>query len=92
MPGIRPGEQTARYIDKILMRLTLTGSCTSRWCLLPEFLRLQYSDAVLFRWYVALDHCGDHHGFHMAQLQAYMMSHQYEGLLRGELQGGFPVR
>lgn len=44
IPGIRPGDQTARYIDKILMRLTLVGAIyITSVCLLPEFLVLQYN-------------------------------------------------
>jgi len=82
VPGIRPGEQTARYIDKILMRLTLIGAVyITLVCLLPEFLVLQWNvpfyfggTSLLIIVVVTMDF--------MAQVQAYMMSHQYEPLLR----------
>ncbi|MBL8514770.1 MAG: preprotein translocase subunit SecY [Betaproteobacteria bacterium] len=93
VPGIRPGEQTARYIDKILMRLTLTGSVyITLVCLLPEFLRLQYNVPFYFGGTSLLIIVVTTMDF-MAQLQAYMMSHQYEGLLKkANFKGGFPVR
>ena len=57
IPGIRPGEQTARHIDRILSRLTLAGAIyITAVCLLPEFLVLQVQRAVLFRRHVAADH------------------------------------
>jgi len=82
VPGIRPGEQTARYIDKILMRLTLSGAIyITAVCLLPEFMRLQWNvpfyfggTSLLIIVVVTMDF--------MAQVQAYMMSHQYESLMR----------
>ncbi len=82
IPGIRPGEQTARYIDTILGRLTLIGAVyIAAVCLLPEFLIL-YGDAqfyfggtsLLIIVVVVMDF--------MAQVQAHMMSHQYEGLMK----------
>ncbi len=82
VPGIRPGEQTARYIDKILMRLTLAGAVyITAVCLLPEFLVLKWNvpfyfggTSLLIIVVVTMDF--------MAQVQAYLMSHQYESLLR----------
>jgi preprotein translocase subunit SecY len=82
VPGIRPGEQTARYIDRIITRLTLIGSLyITLVCLLPEFLQRQYNvpfyfggTSLLITVVVTMDF--------MAQLQAYLMSHQYESLLK----------
>ncbi len=82
VPGIRPGDQTARYIDKILLRLTFVGSAyISIVCLLPEFLILEYNvpfyfggTSLLIIVVVTMDF--------MAQVQNYMMSQQYESLLK----------
>lgn len=82
IPGIRPGEQTARFIDKILMRLTLVGAIyITLVCLLPEFLILKYNvpfyfggTSLLILVVVTMDF--------MAQVQNYMMSQQYESLLK----------
>ena len=82
IPGIRPGDQTARYIDKILMRLTLIGAIyITLVCLLPEFLILKYNvpfyfggTSLLILVVVTMDF--------MAQVQNYMMSQQYESLLK----------
>ncbi len=82
VPGIRPGEQTARYIDKILMRLTLIGAVyVTLVCLLPEFLILKWNvpfyfggTSLLIIVVVTMDF--------MSQVQAYVMSHQYESLLK----------
>ena len=82
IPGIRPGDQTARYIDKILMRLTLAGAIyITAVCLFPEFLILRYNvpfyfggTSLLILVVVAMDF--------MAQVQNYMMSQQYESLLK----------
>ncbi|WP_374241816.1 preprotein translocase subunit SecY [Zoogloea sp.] len=82
VPGIRPGEQTARYIDKILMRLTLAGAVyITLVCLLPEFLILKWNvpfyfggTSLLIIVVVTMDF--------MSQVQAYIMSHQYESLLK----------
>ncbi len=82
VPGIRPGDQTARYIDKILARLTLAGAIyIALVCLLPEFLILKYNvpfyfggTSLLIIVVVTMDF--------MAQVQNYMMSHQYESLLK----------
>ncbi|MCL4690812.1 MAG: preprotein translocase subunit SecY, partial [Burkholderiales bacterium] len=94
VPGIRPGEQTARYVDKIITRLTLIGAIyITLVCLLPEFLHTQYNvpfyfggTSLLIVVVVTMDF--------MAQLQAYLMSHQYESLLKkANFKGsGFPVR
>jgi len=82
VPGIRPGEQTARYIDKILTRLTLAGALyITLVCLLPEFLVLRWNvpfyfggTSLLIIVVVTMDF--------MAQVQAYIMSHQYDSLLK----------
>jgi len=94
VPGIRPGEQTARYIEKIMMRLTLTGSVyVTLVCLLPEFLIVWKNvpfyfggTSLLIIVVVTMDF--------MAQVQAYVMSHQYESLLKkANFKGGmFPSR
>jgi preprotein translocase subunit SecY len=66
VPGIRPGEQTARYIDKILMRLTLVGAAyITLVCLLPEFLILKWNVPFYFRWHLAADYRGRDHGLHV---------------------------
>jgi len=82
VPGIRPGEQTAKYIDKILTRLTLVGAIyITLVCLLPEFLIVKWNvpfyfggTSLLIIVIVAMDF--------MAQVQAYIMTHQYESLLK----------
>jgi len=82
IPGIRPGDQTARYIDKILLRLTLVGAAYITFvCLLPEFLILKYNvpfyfggTSLLIIVVVTMDF--------MAQVQNYLMSQQYESLLK----------
>jgi preprotein translocase subunit SecY len=82
VPGIRPGEHTAKYIDKILVRLTLAGAVYITFvCLLPEFLILKYNvpfyfggTSLLIIVVVTMDF--------MAQVQNYMMSQQYESLLK----------
>ncbi len=94
VPGIRPGDQTSRYIDKILMRLTLVGAIyVTLVCLLPEFLILKWNvpfyfggTSLLIIVVVTMDF--------MSQVQAYVMSHQYESLLKkANFKGaGFPVR
>ena len=86
IPGIRPGEQTARYIDGVLTRLTLYGAMyITLVCLLPEFLILLWNvpfyfggTSLLIIVVVVMDFVG--------QAQAHMMSHQYEGLMKK--QGG----
>ncbi len=82
IPGIRPGEQTAKHIDKILSRLTLAGAVyITLVCLLPEFLILKYNvpfyfggTSLLIIVVVTMDF--------MAQVQNFMMSQQYESLLK----------
>ena len=82
IPGIRPGEQTARHIDKILSRLTLAGAVyITAVCLLPEFLVLKYNvpfyfggTSLLIIVVVTMDF--------WAQVQSYVMSQQYESLLK----------
>ena len=82
IPGIRPGDQTAKYIDKILLRLTLAGAVYITFvCLLPEFLILKYNvpfyfggTSLLIIVVVTMDF--------MAQVQNYLMSQQYESLLK----------
>ena len=94
VPGIRPGEQTAKFIDKILMRLTLIGSVyITLVCLLPEFLHMNYNVPFYFGGTSLLIIVVTTMDF-MAQLQAYLMSHQYESLLKkANFKGsGFPVR
>ncbi len=82
IPGIRPGDQTARYIDRIMGRLTLVGAAyITLVCLLPEFLILKFNTpfyfggtSLLIIVVVTMDF--------MTQVQSHLMSHQYEGLLR----------
>jgi preprotein translocase subunit SecY len=82
IPGIRPGEQTAKHIDKILSRLTLVGAIyITAVCLLPEFLVLKYNvpfyfggTSLLIIVVVTMDF--------WAQVQSYVMSQQYESLLK----------
>ena len=82
IPGYRPGEQTARYIDTILTRLTLFGSLyMTAVCLLPQFLIVQFNitfqlggTALLIVVVVVMDF--------MAQVQTHLMSHQYESLMK----------
>jgi len=82
IPGIRPGEQTAKHIDKILSRLTLAGAVyITLVCLLPEFLTLKYNvpfyfggTSLLIIVVVTMDF--------WAQVQSYIMSQQYESLLK----------
>jgi preprotein translocase subunit SecY len=65
IPGIRPGDQTAKYIDKILVRLTLAGAIYITFvCLLPEFLILKYNVPFYFGGTSLADHCGGDHGLH----------------------------
>jgi preprotein translocase subunit SecY len=82
IPGIRPGDQTARHIDKILSRLTMAGAIyITGVCLLPEFLNLKYNvpfyfggTSLLIIVVVTMDF--------WAQVQSYVMSQQYESLLK----------
>ncbi|QDD12616.1 preprotein translocase subunit SecY [Candidatus Methylopumilus rimovensis] len=82
VPGIRPGEQTAKYIDQIMGRLTLVGAVyITLVCLLPEFLILKFNvpfyfggTSLLIIVVVTMDF--------MTQVQSHLMSYQYEGLLK----------
>jgi preprotein translocase subunit SecY len=93
VPGIRPGEQTARYLEKILTRLTLGGAVyVMLVCLMPEFLILRWNvpfyfggTSLLIIVVVTMDF--------MAQVQAYVMTHQYESLLKkASFKGGMQAR
>ncbi len=82
IPGIRPGEQTSRYVDGVMTRLTLAGAIyITAVCLMPEFLILYWNvpfyfggTSLLIIVVVVMDF--------MAQVQAHLMSHQYEGLMK----------
>jgi len=82
VPGIRPGEQTARYIDSVMTRLTLVGAIyITLVCLLPNFLIVYWNvpfyfggTSLLIIVVVVMDV--------MAQVQAHLMSHQYDSLLK----------
>ncbi len=82
IPGIRPGKQTADYVDGVLTRLTFWGAAyITAVCLLPEFLILYWNvpfyfggTSLLIIVVVTMDF--------MSQLQAHLMSHQYEGLMK----------
>jgi preprotein translocase subunit SecY len=82
IPGIRPGEQTAKYIDTVMTRLTFVGAMyLVIVCLLPEFLILYWNvpfyfggTSLLIIVVVVMDF--------MAQIQSHMMSHQYEGIMK----------
>ncbi len=82
IPGIRPGEQTAKYIDTVMTRLTVAGAIyITSVSLLPEFMIVKWNvpfyfggTSLLIIVVVIMDF--------MAQVQAHMMSHQYEGLLK----------
>jgi len=82
IPGYRPGEQTSRYIDKVMTRLTLIGAFyITLVCLIPEFLIVGWNvpfyfggTSLLIIVVVSMDF--------MAQVQTYVMTHQYEGLLK----------
>ena len=94
VPGIRPGEQTARYIEKIILRLTLVGGIyVTLVCLLPEFLIVKWNvpfyfggTSLLIIVVVTMDF--------MAQIQSYVMSSQYESLMKkANFKGGvMPTR
>ena len=89
IPGIRPGDQTAKYIDTVMTRLTLAGAIyVTLVCLLPEFMILAWNvpfyfggTSLLIIVVVVMDF--------MAQVQAHIMSFQYESLLKkANLRGG----
>ena len=82
IPGIRPGEQTAQYIDTVMSRLTLVGAVyITAVCLLPEFMIVYWNvpfyfggTSLLIIVVVVMDF--------IAQVQSHLMSHQYEGLMK----------
>ncbi len=82
IPGIRPGEQTAKYVDGVMTRLTLAGAIyITSVCLLPEFLIVGWNvpfyfggTSLLIVVVVVMDF--------IAQVQSHLMSHQYEGLMK----------
>lgn len=82
IPGIRPGEQTARYIDKVMTRLTLAGAIyITLVCLIPEFMMVAFNaqfyfggTSLLIIVVVIMDF--------MAQVQTHLMTHQYESVLK----------
>ncbi|AQS35597.1 protein translocase subunit secY/sec61 alpha [Shewanella psychrophila] len=82
IPGIRPGEQTSRYIDKVMTRLTLAGALYITFiCLIPEFMLITWQvqfyfggTSLLIMVVVIMDF--------MAQVQTHMMSHQYESVMK----------
>ena len=89
IPGIRPGDQTASYIDGVMSRLTLGGAVyVTLVCLLPEFLIVKWNVPFYFggtSLLIVVVVCMDF----MAQVQARLMSHQYESLLKkANLTGG----
>jgi preprotein translocase subunit SecY len=82
IPGMRPGEQTASYLDNVLTKLTLAGAVyITSVCLLPEFLIVKFNvpfyfggTSLLIIVVVVMDF--------MSQVQAHLMSHQYDSLLK----------
>ena len=82
IPGIRPGEQTAKYVDTVMTRLTFVGAIyITLVCMLPEFMILYWNvpfyfggTSLLIIVVVVMDF--------MAQVQSHLMSHQYEGLMK----------
>ena len=89
VPGIRPGEQTAKYIDGVMSRLTLAGALyVTLVCLLPEFMIVKWNVPFYFggtSLLIIVVVCMDF----MAQVQSHLMSHQYESLLKkANLTGG----
>ena len=82
IPGIRPGEQTSRYIDKVMTRLTLAGALYITFvCLVPEFMMITMNTqfyfggtSLLIIVVVIMDF--------MSQVQTHLMSHQYESVLK----------
>jgi len=89
IPGIRPGERTAEYLDYVLTRITVVGAAyLTLICLLPEFLISELAvpfyfggTSLLIVVNVTMDT--------VAQIQGHMLAHQYEGLIRkAKLRGG----
>jgi len=82
IPGIRPGEQTSKYIDKVMTRLTLAGALYITFiCLVPQFIIIAWDvnfyfggTSLLIVVVVIMDF--------MAQVQTHMMSHQYDNVLK----------
>jgi preprotein translocase subunit SecY len=82
IPGIRPGQRTAEYLDYVLTRLTVVGAMyLSAVCLLPEILISQYAvpfyfggTSLLIVVSVTMDT--------VAQIQSHLVAHQYEGLIK----------
>jgi preprotein translocase subunit SecY len=82
IPGIRPGEQTSKYIDKVMTRLTLAGALYITFiCLVPEFMMVAWDvqfyfggTSLLIIVVVIMDF--------MAQVQTHLMSHQYDSVLK----------
>ncbi|RUO75506.1 preprotein translocase subunit SecY [Pseudidiomarina taiwanensis] len=89
IPGIRPGEQTSRYIDKVMTRLTLAGALyITLVCLVPEFMMIVWNvqfyfggTSLLIIVVVIMDF--------MAQVQTHLMSHQYDSVLKKANLKGF---
>ena len=89
IPGIRPGEQTAKYIDGVLTRLTMFGAIyITLVCLLPDFFQMMANvpfnlggTALLIVVVVSMDF--------MSQVQAHLMSHQYDSLMKKSNLGSF---
>ncbi|MDT8399444.1 MAG: preprotein translocase subunit SecY [Pseudomonadales bacterium] len=89
IPGIRPGEQTARYVDSVMTRLTMFGAAyITLICLLPQFLQTSANvpfylggTSLLIVVVVCMDF--------MAQIQSHLMSHQYESLMKKSNLGSF---
>nr|WP_069472269.1 preprotein translocase subunit SecY [Candidatus Marithrix sp. Canyon 246] len=88
IPGVRPGKQTAAYIDTVMSHLTLAAAIyITAICLLPEFLTLKWNvpfyfggTSLLIIVVVTMDF--------MSQVQAHLMSHQYESLMKNTNLGG----
>ena len=82
VPGIRPGQQTANYIDGVLTRLTVFGSAyIALVCLMPQFLVVMWNvpfylggTSLLIVVVVVMDF--------MAQVQSHLMSHQYDSVMK----------
>ena len=82
IPGVRPGINTANYVDNVMTRLTLAGAIyITIVCLLPEFLIIYWNvpfyfggTSLLIIVVVVMDF--------MSQVQTYIISHQYEGLMK----------
>ena len=88
VPGIRPGQKTKEYLDRVLARLTLWGSMyISAVCVLPMILIAQFNVPFYFGGTSILIVVGVAMDF-MSQLESYMISRQYEGLLaKGRIKG-----